>query len=83
MYGLHTVHDRLTVWADLRGITASSQDPMLYMGNYNVILTSKDRPQESLVQDVEAKDFNEFLVEVGVTEIRSTRCDFTWSSGTL
>jgi len=65
-YGLHTMQDRVKLWEDLRCLIVNAQRPVLCMGNYNAILRANDRPQGSPVQDIEVKDFNEFILDAGM-----------------
>ncbi|KAH0664989.1 hypothetical protein KY285_026195 [Solanum tuberosum] len=81
IYGLHTIHDRLGLWEDIRGLVATTQGPVLSMGDYNAILRAEDRPQGSQVQDIEVKDFNEFLSDTGMHELKIVGGTYTWSNG--
>ncbi|KAH0724791.1 hypothetical protein KY284_000656 [Solanum tuberosum] len=51
------------------------------MGDYNAILRAEDRPQGSQVQDIEVKDFNEFLNDTGMHELKTVGGTYTWSNG--
>ncbi|KAF3637455.1 hypothetical protein FXO38_23697 [Capsicum annuum] len=57
------------------------QEPLLCMGDYNAILSSEDKIQGNPVQDLKYRDFNEFLVNAGMTEMRTTKCAYTWFNG--
>jgi len=39
------------------------------MGDYNSILKAEDRPQGSPVEDIEVKNFNEFILDAGMNEL--------------
>lgn len=80
IYGLHTIHDRLGLWEDLRGLVGTSQGPWLCMGDYNAILQNEDKPQGSQVQDMEVKDFNEFFRDTGMCELKTIWGTYTWTS---
>ncbi|KAK4729404.1 hypothetical protein R3W88_022392 [Solanum pinnatisectum] len=54
----------------MRELVANAKGPLLCMGDYNAILQAEDRPQGSPVQDMEVKDFNEFLINSGMHELK-------------
>lgn len=54
---------------------------MICMGDFNAILSGDDRKQGRPVQEVEIKDFNDFMMDAGMTEMKATGRDFTWSNG--
>ncbi|KAG5613919.1 hypothetical protein H5410_013743 [Solanum commersonii] len=60
-YGLHTIHTRLKLWEDLRGISTRTQKPMICIGDFNAILSSEDRQLGNPFQKGEIRDFNEFM----------------------
>ncbi|XP_075077026.1 uncharacterized protein LOC142163787 [Nicotiana tabacum] len=50
------------------------------MGDYNTILTSEDRVQGNGVQEFEVRDFKEFILDVGLTELRTVSRKYTWTN---
>lgn len=81
IYGLHNIHDRLKLWEDLRVLVTGAQEPMICMGDFNAVLAGEDRPQGSQVQEVEVKDFSDFMLDMGMTELKSVGRPYTWSNG--
>ncbi|KAG5632415.1 hypothetical protein H5410_004132 [Solanum commersonii] len=58
-----------------------TQGPLLCMGDYNAVLQAEDRPQGSQVQDIEVKDFNDFIIDTGMQEMKTVRGTYTWTNG--
>ncbi|XP_060200122.1 uncharacterized protein LOC132628354 [Lycium barbarum] len=81
IYGLRTIADRKVLWADLRNIAAQQQGPWLAMRDYNTILSEKDGELGNPVQEVEIRDFGDFLLDTGMTEMRTVGRSFTWTNG--
>jgi len=38
VYGQQTIHDRLALWEDPRGLAANAQGPILCVGDYHAIM---------------------------------------------
>ncbi|XP_019230433.1 PREDICTED: uncharacterized protein LOC109211357 [Nicotiana attenuata] len=54
--------------------------PCVLTGDYNTILTSKDRIHGNPVQEFEVKEFKDFIWEVGLTELRTVGRKYTWTN---
>ncbi|XP_019239440.1 PREDICTED: uncharacterized protein LOC109219434 [Nicotiana attenuata] len=80
IYGLHTIKDRLSLWRKLRQIHSIQQGPWLAMRDYNAILQSQDRRHGNEVQDIETRDFKEFLLDTGMHELQYVGRDYTWTN---
>ncbi|XP_019257656.1 PREDICTED: uncharacterized protein LOC109235863 [Nicotiana attenuata] len=78
--GLHTIKDRLHLWSKLRLIHSTQQGPWLAMGDYNAVLHEQDRQYGSTVQDMEIKDFKEFLQDTGMNELQTVGRGYTWTN---
>ncbi|XP_015166936.1 uncharacterized protein [Solanum tuberosum] len=59
------------MWEDLRRLIATAQGPLLCMGDYNAVLQAEDRLQGTKVQDIEVKDFNDFIIDTGLQEMKT------------
>ncbi|KAH0698752.1 hypothetical protein KY284_012967 [Solanum tuberosum] len=81
VYGLHTIHTRLKLWEDLRGISTRTQKPMICIGDFNAILLGEDRQLGNPFQKGEIRDFNEFMLDIGMSELKSIGRTYTWSNG--
>lgn len=71
VYGLHTIYDRVKLWEDLRGLITTVQEPILCMGDYNAVLQAENRVKGSPVQDIEIKDFNEFMIDAKMHKLKT------------
>ncbi|XP_075088611.1 uncharacterized protein LOC142170618 [Nicotiana tabacum] len=63
--------DKKALWEDMRGTITGISGPSVMVGDYNTILTSEDRVQGNGVQEFEVRDFKEFILDVGLTELRT------------
>lgn len=53
------------------------------MGEFNAILTREDRIYGNPVQEVEIREFNDFLIEAGMTDVKPGGRNFTCSNGQI
>ncbi|XP_015160426.1 uncharacterized protein [Solanum tuberosum] len=83
VYGLHFIHDRVQLWEDLKQKVVNTQEPMICMGDFNAVLTGADRINGNPVQEMEIKDFNEFMIDAGMTELKAIGREYTWSNGCI
>lgn len=73
VYGLHTVETRRGLWASLTGIAASvSNAPWLIIGDFNAVLNTQDRIGGAAVSRYETQDFEDFIANTDVSELRSS-----------
>ncbi|XP_019225075.1 PREDICTED: uncharacterized protein LOC109206683 [Nicotiana attenuata] len=77
IYGLHTIKDRRTMWEKLRQINSNQQGPWLAMGDYNAVLHVTDRQHGTEVQDIEVKDFKEYIMDTGMSELQYVGREYT------
>ncbi|XP_019235063.1 PREDICTED: uncharacterized protein LOC109215446 [Nicotiana attenuata] len=80
IYEQHTVEDRRSLRSHLRGIANGIQDLWLVMGNFNTILRPDDRVNGNVVTEAEARDFNDFIVDTGMGELKTVDRSFTWTN---
>nr|XP_016498778.1 PREDICTED: uncharacterized protein LOC107817461 [Nicotiana tabacum] len=80
IYGQHTMEDRRSLWLHLRDIANGIQGPWLVMGDFNTILRPEDRVNGNVVTDAEARDFNDFIVDTGMGELKTVGRNFTWTN---
>lgn len=79
VYGLNTVEERKVLWRSLQGINIQAI-PWLIAGDFHAILSCEDRINGEPVAHFETRDFSDFLVDVGLTEIKSKGPFFSWSN---
>ncbi|WMV46786.1 hypothetical protein MTR67_040171 [Solanum verrucosum] len=65
---------------DLREIHMNQQGAWLALGDYNAIPDPEDRIRCNPVREMEIVDFNEFLLDTSMTEMRSSGRSFTWTN---
>ncbi|XP_019251096.1 PREDICTED: uncharacterized protein LOC109230012 [Nicotiana attenuata] len=80
VYGLHTIKDREPLWAKLRQINSMQQGSWLAMGDFNAILHVNDRQHGTEVQDMEVKDFKEYMMDIGMSELQYMGREYTWTN---
>ncbi|XP_070050288.1 uncharacterized protein [Nicotiana tomentosiformis] len=81
VYGLHTLENRRCLWRDLDGINIVQQGLWLIMGDYNTIRPGEDRPIGNPVQELEIRNFNSFIDDTALVEMRTSGRNFTWTNG--
>ncbi|XP_070053975.1 uncharacterized protein [Nicotiana tomentosiformis] len=81
VYGLHSLEDRKSLWGELTRLHSIQQGPWLIMGDYNAIRSGEDRPIGNPVQELEVRDFNEFIESTRLTEMKTSGRSFTWTNG--
>ncbi|WMV29141.1 hypothetical protein MTR67_022526 [Solanum verrucosum] len=74
------MEDRKMLWQDPKEIHMNQQGAWLALGDYNAILDSEDRIRGNLVREMEIMDFNEFLLDSSIIEMRSSGKSFTWTN---
>ncbi|XP_075101884.1 uncharacterized protein LOC142177307 [Nicotiana tabacum] len=80
IYGLYTVKDRLKLWDKMRQIHSIQQGPWLAMGDYNSVVHPQDRLCGTEVQDMETKDFKEYMRDTGMNELQYVGRNYTWTN---
>ncbi|XP_019259116.1 PREDICTED: uncharacterized protein LOC109237277 [Nicotiana attenuata] len=80
IYGLHTIKDSLSMWRKLRQIHSLQQGPWLAMGDYNAVLQAQDRQHGIEVQDMETRDFKEYMLDTGMHELQYVGRNYTWTN---
>lgn len=80
VYGLHSLEDRRSLWSDLTNLQSMQQGPRLIMGCLNAIRSGEDRPIGNPVEEMETRDFNEFIEDSDLTKIKASERSFTWAN---
>ncbi|XP_021729884.1 uncharacterized protein LOC110696859 [Chenopodium quinoa] len=70
VYGLHSIHDRLSLWEGLRSIFIQ-HSPWLCVGDYNSVLHASDRLHGVDVTNYETRDFQTLVNDLDLTELKS------------
>ncbi|CAN4105321.1 unnamed protein product [Withania somnifera] len=83
VYGLHTINDRRSLWAQLKRIHSGQQEPWLVMGDYYTFHRDEDRIVESTVPAAEIRDFDEFMRDKSISILKYKGREFAGRMGTL
>lgn len=80
VYGMHTIQDRRGLWEKLGSLLGIQQGPWIVMEDFNSILNEDDRKHGTPIQDIEIRDFMEFLTDSGMTELATSGRYYTWTN---
>ncbi|XP_057249329.1 uncharacterized protein LOC130590789 [Beta vulgaris subsp. vulgaris] len=82
VYGLHTIADRRVLWSGLSHCI-QHQEPMIIIGDFNVVCNTNDRLNGTLITNAETEDFQNFLLQSSLIESRSTGSFYSWSNSSV
>ena len=68
VYGYNTAEMRRSLWNEMKMLTHSVSEPWIIIGDFNVVLSPKDRLDGVPVTLNEIKDFEECVKDMGITE---------------
>ncbi|PHT95341.1 hypothetical protein T459_03223 [Capsicum annuum] len=77
VYDLHTIVVGLSLWTTLRNIYVQVQEPWLIMGDFNAILSLKDKVMGTQVQEYEIRGFKEFTEDCNISKLPAVGRSFT------
>lgn len=80
VYGLHTVVKRRGLWESLLQIGESQLEPWLILGDFNSIKAPEEKIRGAVVTAYEMKDFQDTCLALGLSEVQSSGCFFTWNN---
>ena len=72
VYGFNTIEQRKSLWQEMNTISKGISQPWLIVGDFNVILYTKDRLDGVPVTNNEIKDFGDCVRDMGVNELQWT-----------
>jgi hypothetical protein len=79
VYGFNTILARRSLWEDLRRWCPSSH--WIVLGDFNSILSQEDKHNGAYVTSYEVSNFRECCINLGIADLNSIGCFFTWSNG--
>ncbi|XP_021762503.1 uncharacterized protein LOC110727244 [Chenopodium quinoa] len=79
VYGLHSVHDRKRMWAVIQSLGVIPI-PWLCAGDFNAILDDEDKINGNPISAYETKDFQKFIGNMELVEIKSKGSYYSWSN---
>ena len=80
VYGFNTLEQRKNLWNDLKMLGQSVSYPWLIIGDFNAILSPKDRLAGAPITLNEIKDFEECVKDMGITEVQWKGNYYTWTN---
>ena len=80
VYGFNTVEQRKSLWKEMQTISQGVIQPWLIVGDFNAILSTKDRLDGGLVTKNEIQDFGDCVRDMEVTELQWKGNYYTWNN---
>ena len=80
VYGFNTVEQRKSLWKEMQTISQGVIQPWLIVGDFNAILSTKDRLNGVLVTQSEIQDFGDCVREMEITELQWKGNYYAWRS---
>ncbi|XP_015060282.1 uncharacterized protein LOC107006173 [Solanum pennellii] len=80
VYGFNTVEQRKSLWQEMNAMSKGISQPWLIVGDFNAILSTKDRLDGVPVTNNEIKDFGDCVRDMGITELQWTGNYYTWTN---
>lgn len=81
VYRQLTITSRRRMWEGLKHIAENMGLPWLLVGDFNSPLSPVDKRGGLDVTTYSTVDFQDFVSTVGVEDLRSVGCQFTWTNG--
>lgn len=75
-----TLEDRKALWQELEGVKNRVDGAWIAMGDYIAVLGIEDRKSDNLVQEVEIRNFREFMLNNNMNELKYIGRKFTWTN---
>ena len=70
VYGFYTIEQRKSLWTDLNLMAQSISQPWIIVGDFNALMSPKDRLVEAPVTLNEIRDFAECVKDMGINAIQ-------------
>lgn len=81
VYGKNSVEEREDLWTGLKEVGTGFTDPWYVCGDFNVVLTTRDRINGHIVTESECRGLSSFMADMNLTIMKSAGNEFTWSNG--
>ncbi|XP_022891840.1 uncharacterized protein LOC111406687 [Olea europaea var. sylvestris] len=83
VYGFHTVVNRRPLWNNIMEFNANVSSPWLILGDYNNVLKFDEKCNGADVTPYKIKDLINCCLHVGLMDVRSIGCYYTWTNGSV
>ena len=70
VYGFNTIEQRKSLWSDMIQIGQNVNHPWIIVGDFNAMLSPKDRLAGVPVNENEIKDFSNCVKVMGLNEVQ-------------
>ncbi|XP_074278154.1 uncharacterized protein LOC141601751 [Silene latifolia] len=79
IYAFNGLYERVELWNILKGISVECNDPLLWLGDFNTVLSPVERLGGN-TSDVEMEHFQDCVSICEIEDIPATRALFAWSN---
>ncbi|XP_022899293.1 uncharacterized protein LOC111412589 [Olea europaea var. sylvestris] len=79
----HTVVNRMPLWNNIMEFNTNFSSPWLILGDYNNVHKFDEKRNEVDVTSYEIKDLTNCYLHVGLMDVRSIGCYYTWTNGSI
>ncbi|XP_051148240.1 uncharacterized protein LOC127263286 [Andrographis paniculata] len=83
VYGFNSLVKRRTLWDSLLRIGSAINEPWMVLGDFNSVLSAADRVRGRVVRPYDYKDFLSCVTALGLTDLPSAGCRYTWSNNNI
>ncbi|XP_022889220.1 uncharacterized protein LOC111404680 [Olea europaea var. sylvestris] len=83
VYGFHTLVNRRSLWNNIMEFNAQVSLPWMILGDYNNVLKFDENCNGADVTPYKIKDFENCCLHVGLTDVRSIGCYYTWTNNSV
>lgn len=83
VYGLHTIVSRRPLWENLWLYEHNLSQPWLLVGDFNNVRNCEEKFNGAEVTPYEIRDFDECCLSLGILDMPSVGCFFTWTNNTV
>ena len=80
VYGFNTIEQMKSLWTDMNKMVQNVIYPWLIIGDFNAILSPKDRLAGAPVYVNEIKDFADCVKAMGIHELQWKGSYYTWNN---
>ncbi|XP_004252671.1 uncharacterized protein [Solanum lycopersicum] len=80
VYGFNTIEQRKSLWSDMIQIGQNVNHPWIIVGDFNAMLSPKDRLAGVPVNENEIKDFSNCVKVMGLNEVQWKGNYYTWNN---
>nr|XP_019069479.1 uncharacterized protein LOC109120276 [Solanum lycopersicum] len=80
VYGFNTVEQRKSLWQEMKTISQGVTQPWLIAGDFNAILSTKDRLNGGQVTRNEIQDFGDCVRDMEITKLQWKGNYYTWNN---